>query len=765
MFVKNFLLIFIPSALIVGMLVFHLYENAAVVDGVLKAESSKELYKVLRIYIGLLIILITLSYLVTNSLIKRRRAAESLKDRNKELNGLYSLGKLMSESENLEEMFNSFLKDIVPQSMQFPDKAFGKIIYDGREYCQCGISECMAIDTFASKLSAPLTIAGLNRGEVMVGYTEPVAFIEHYEQNLVSSYAGQLSRFIEQAESREEMKKKYDNQLTLDSIMQISLKEFSLEEQLNLSLSLVYSKPWMSKNPKGAIFVVEDDAETLVLKVQRGMSDEVAKMCSKVKFGDCLCGQAALTGSTKFTDCLNDENYDDELRSSHGHYCVPIISDNQVIGLLNVYLDEGHRYSESEVEFLEAVANVLSSIIKRKQVEKEREKLWKQFVQAQKMESIGRLTGGVAHDFNNIITGILGYGELSLRDLDEDHPVRERINIIMDGAQKAANLIRQLLAFSRKQVLEMRVNNVNIVVGNMTKMLTRVIGEDISLEMKMRDSVSNSKLDETQIEQVLMNLVVNARDAMPHGGLITVRTDDVVLGEDITKKYNDVKPGAYVMISVEDAGIGMSKEVQEKIFEPFFTTKEMGKGTGLGLSTVIGIVKQHHGMMTVYSEPGQGTQFRVYLPAAEQGVVQLKKIEEDAQEIGGGNETILVIDDNETILRMLKEILENMEYTVIYARNAEEAIQINHEEKGAIDLMLTDVIMTGMNGWEAYKEIEKSRPDIKVIFSSGYMDNSIVRDNIMEIGMHFINKPYRPPALLKMMREVLDEEDDFAASA
>jgi len=391
-------------------------------------------------------------------------------------------------------------------------------------------------------------------------------------------------------------------------------------------------------------------------------------------------------------------------------------------------------------------------ITERRQAEAEKQKLHDQLIQAQKLESIGRLAGGIAHDFNNMLTSILGYSELSLMALPEDSHVRGHINIIHDAGLKAEMLIRQLLAFSRKQVLEVKVINLNAIVENLGKMLRRMIGEDVLLELNVELPVRNVMADQVQVEQILMNLAVNAKDAMPCGGRLIIETTDVVLDEEYAHFHEGVKAGSYVMLSVTDTGTGISKEVLQKLFEPFFTTKEVGKGTGLGLSTVYGIVKQHKGHIYVDSKEGKGTTFKVYLPVT--GENEEDVVSGDKMIMSYGTETILVVDDEPSIRGLISDSLQPLGYKVIEAACGEEALQICKQEK-AIDLLLADVIMPGISGKELADKFKAIRPGIKIVFMSGYSGEEISNHKITAEDVVFIQKPLMPTSLAKRLREIL----------
>ncbi|MDA8170011.1 MAG: PAS domain S-box protein [Nitrospiraceae bacterium] len=401
------------------------------------------------------------------------------------------------------------------------------------------------------------------------------------------------------------------------------------------------------------------------------------------------------------------------------------------------------------------IVHVVRDLTARKKFEQEQQNLQNQLIQSQKMESVGRLVGGIAHDFNNILCAILGYSELVMMNLPQGHPMLEKVTIIKEAGERAALLTKQLLAFSRKQVLEMKTINLNTVIENMGKMLTRIIGEDIKLELNTGSPVENVTADPVQVEQILMNIAVNARDAMPSGGKLVIETADVEMDVHYAQRHNGIpKPGKYVMLSITDTGEGMSPEVRGRIFEPFFTTKELGKGTGLGLATVYGIVKQHNGYIYVYSEPGKGTTFKIYLPVSHLNIENAPQKPQLA--LPGGTETILVAEDEPSIRELMGELLRPLGYNVLEAAGSEEALNISGSHKGCIDLLLTDIVMPGMNGRQLAKSIKEKRPGMKVIFMSGYADGAILLEGAIEPGTAFLNKPIMPAALAGKIRELLD---------
>jgi two-component system cell cycle sensor histidine kinase/response regulator CckA len=399
---------------------------------------------------------------------------------------------------------------------------------------------------------------------------------------------------------------------------------------------------------------------------------------------------------------------------------------------------------------------VLHDITEQKLAEERMESLQEQLRQSQKMEAIGRLAGGIAHDFNNLLTIIKGYSQLSLIELKEDSPLKKNIEHIHGATDRAANLVRQLLAFSRRQILEMKVLNLNAILTNLDNMLRRVIGEDIELITILAEDLGRVKTDPGWIEQAIMNLVVNSRDAMPSGGKLTIETGNADLDEASTFGHVGVEPGRYVMLSVSDTGIGITPEVMERLFEPFFSTKEKDKGTGLGLSTVYGIVKQSDGDIWVYSEPGKGATFKIYLPRVDEPLEERKeKVLGD--ELLRGSETILLVEDEENVRKLALRVLERQGYKVLSARDGDDALLICEQFKDPIHLMLTDVVMPGMSGHELAKRLKSLYPKMKILYMSGYTDDTIVLHGVLLEGVNYIQKPFTVDALTKKVREVLEQ--------
>jgi len=367
---------------------------------------------------------------------------------------------------------------------------------------------------------------------------------------------------------------------------------------------------------------------------------------------------------------------------------------------------------------------------------------------------VGRLAGGIAHDFNNLLTVITGYTEIMKMNLGQDGNLNQNVEDILEAANRAAALTGQLLAFSRKQVLQPRVLNLNNVVTGIEKMLRRLIGEDIDLVSIFDPDLGAAKVDPGQIEQVIMNLVVNARDAMPQGGKLTIETANVYLNENDVRRYAEVSPGPYVMLAVSDNGSGMDTQTLSHIFEPFFTTKPRDKGTGLGLAMVHGLVKQSNGHIWTYSEPGQGTTFKIYFPRVEEPLEALPS-KVNSSETPHGDETILVVEDNDALRALISHFLRSKGYKVLEARNGKEAIRRTEECEGPIHLMLTDVVMPEMRGDQLAAHLKPLLPQMQVLYMSGYTDNAIVHQGILTPGLTFLPKPFRLPDMLSKVRELL----------
>ena len=385
----------------------------------------------------------------------------------------------------------------------------------------------------------------------------------------------------------------------------------------------------------------------------------------------------------------------------------------------------------------------------------QRKQLEDQLMHAQKMEAVGRLAGGVAHDFNNMLTVISGYNRMILDEMSALDPLRGYAEEILKAADRAGALTNQLLAFSRRQIMKPRVISVNSVIGQTEKMLHRLIGEDVELRFSLNPAAGNIKADPNHVEQALVNLAVNARDAMPLGGRLTIETENVPLDETYAKTHMGVTPGEFVMIAVSDTGIGMDAETRRRIFEPFFTIKEKGKGTGLGLATVYGIVKQTGGDIWVYSEPNRGTTFKLYFPRVQDAVSEGADGEDEEAQHSSG--TILLVEDEQAVRDLTVKMLQRLGYRVLVAAGGAEAIEISAAHSGPLALLLTDVVMPNMSGRQLADALVATRPEMKVLYLSGYTENTVVHHGVLDSGVEFLPKPFSREVLSKKIRQVLGE--------
>jgi two-component system, cell cycle sensor histidine kinase and response regulator CckA len=397
----------------------------------------------------------------------------------------------------------------------------------------------------------------------------------------------------------------------------------------------------------------------------------------------------------------------------------------------------------------------LRDVTERRRAEENRVRLEAQLIQAQKMEAVGQLAGGVAHDFNNILTTVIGYANLVQMKIDRDDPLRIYVEQILNASQKAAMLTHSLLAFSRKQVIELKPHNLDTLVKGVEKLLRRLLIEDVEMKLSLAAENLTVLADVTQIDQVLINLVTNARDAMPDGGTLLIETKAIDVDEEFRKKRGYGKLGRYALLSVNDTGVGMDARTKEKIFEPFFTTKEIGKGTGLGLSIVYGIVKQHDGYVEVESQCGKGTSFRVYLPEVK---ARAQKTKREVRRIEGGDETILVAEDDDEVRKLTKTVLEDSGYKVVEAMDGEEAVSAFRVHKDHIDAVILDVIMPKKSGKEVYEALRKMRPGLKALFISGYTPDIITDKGFLKDTFDYVSKPLSPQEMLTKLREVLNRK-------
>jgi len=519
------------------------------------------------------------------------------------------------------------------------------------------------------------------------------------------------------------------------------------------------------------------EGDDLVLAGSWGDAKEVM-LSPRLKIGQSLSGQVAVTGeSLVVTDLANDPRIIPEHREAirrRGYralLAVPVKIGPRVVGVLSVRTRQAGGFSTEDLSIATAFASQAAVALENSRLYQETERAYQelsqtqeQLTQARKMEAVGRLAGGVAHDFNNLLMVIMGRSELLLQQLEADDPKRGATELIRDTTRRAADLTRQLLAFGRKQVLQPRVLDLNAVVDNMSELLRRVIGEDIALGTALDPELGRVKADPGQLEQVIVNLAINARDAMPEGGQLTIETVNVELDASYARRHVEVTPGPHVMLALSDTGIGMDEATQARIFEPFFTTKPLGKGTGLGLATVYGIVRQSGGNVWVYSEPGRGTTFKIYLPRVEDLPEPM-----DADPVAGqplrGMETVLLVEDEPAVRDLARDVLTARGYTVLVARLGAEALQICERHPGPIQLAVTDVVMPEMNGRELAQRLAVLRPGLKILYMSGYTDHAVVNHGVLDPGTVFLQKPFGPGVLVRKVREILDGHPSTGRSA
>jgi len=509
------------------------------------------------------------------------------------------------------------------------------------------------------------------------------------------------------------------------------------------------------------------EGDELIVSGSWGDNDEIM-LAPRLKIGESLSGMVAARGEPlAITDLANDARLLPAHREANrrlgyrGMLVIPVKVGERVVGVLSIRTRREEGFSAEDLTIATAFASQAAVALENSRLYQETQRAYDelsetqdQLTQARKMEAVGRLAGGIAHDFNNLLTVMTGRSQLLLRRLTTEDPVRAEIELIEKTANRAADLTRQLLAFSRKQILQPTVMNLNAAVATMSEMLRRMIGEDVLLVTALDPSLGWVQADPSQIEQIVINLAVNARDAMPKGGRLTLGTANVELEGAYARAHVGAHPGPHVMLAVSDTGVGMDADTRTRIFEPFFTTKGPGKGTGLGLATVYGIVKQSGGHICVYSELGQGTAFKIYLPRVDPAA--------DPVEPGGllahvaqGRETILLVEDEGAVRELARDILEANGYAVLEARHGDEALAICERHSEAIHLMLTDVVMPGMNGRELAERLARLRPETKVLYMSGYTDNAIVLHGVLNGRAVFLQKPFTPDALARKVREVL----------
>ncbi|MFA6318596.1 MAG: ATP-binding protein [Elusimicrobiota bacterium] len=606
---------------------------------------------------------------------------------------------------------------------------------------------------FSRKLSRP--IQELSRAAAAVGAGEHGATVAFDSRDEIGELAGAfntMSRGLLQAttetrRSHAELQEALRMQAALNEMLSLSLASLPLPQKLEKMLERLISTPWLDMQKRGCVFLLR--GAELEMSAQVGMSENARSTCSRVPLGRCLCGRAAQTGSVLAAPEL-DERHETAYpgMTPHGHLCVPLKGEGRTLGVLNLYLRSGESPTPRQLEFVHAASGIIAGVVLFSFAEE-------RFLQAQKMEAVGLLAGGIAHDFNNVLTTVIGYNYFVTEALKEGDPLRAFSLEVRRAAEFAASLTRQLLAVSRKQFIQPRVLDINTVLTELSRMLRRLLGEGVELVVDPQASLWPVKMDSGQLEQILLNLAVNGRDAMPGGGRLVLATRNLTVGEGEARDLGTgLAPGRYVELSVRDTGTGMDEAVRNRIFEPFFTTKEQGRGTGLGLATVMSIVKQYQGRISVESRLGGGTTFRIHLPAAEGGVEAMLPGHAPAS-ARGGSETILLVEDNDALRVLLKRTLQQKGYRVLAAGSGEEAGANLHKRHWTPDLLLVDLALPGINGLDLAKELRRERPDLKVAYISGYAWSIGVKVDQLKDAV-LIEKPFSPEVLLDTVRRVLD---------
>ena len=613
-----------------------------------------------------------------------------------------------------------------------------------------------------SNLFCPMFARGAPIGGLFVTWFEQEHRFTLAEIQLVEGISRQAAIALANARLVEELKGRHSR---VEALLEVTRQLSLIQPVTSLLASIAEACGRLLGSDSVRIRLVERD--DLVLAATWGEAKQIMTR-PRLKIGESLTGRVAATGEALL---IMDPDRDPRLIPEHRQrlqglgyrawLCVPIKMGDRLVGVLSTRSKRPEGFSTDDLTTVTAFASQAAVILENTRLYQEVQRAYDelsqtqdQLIQAQKMEAVGRLAGGVAHDFNNLLLVIMGHGHLLLNGPVDGGTLRHRAGEIKKAADRAAALTRQLLAFSRKQILRPEVLDLNALVSDTGKMLRRLIGEDISLVTVLGSALGTVKADPGQIDQALMNLIVNARDAMPQGGRITIETANVELDEHFVRRHPGAQLGRYVRVSVSDTGCGMSAEVQSRIFEPFFTTKEPGKGTGLGLSTVYGIVKQHDGYISVDSAPGQGATFVIHLPRVERAPEASEQ--RPAPAPPRGSERVLLVEDESAVLALVRQVLATAGYTVMEATSGEEALKLCAASDGPIHLLLTDVIMPAMSGPELVRRLLPTRPDMKVLYMSGYPEDALGPRGLLEPGTPLVQKPFAPETLAIKVREVLD---------
>ena len=681
-----------------------------------------------------------------------------IRQRTKQIDTLYRISLLLAEIDVPVEQVFQGVAELIPQGWQDSRAACARIVFGQDEYSSPGYRKSSLMQT------CDIVAAGKIMGTVEVCYPddhvspEGGPFVPE-EWDLINQIAWILGESMERRLVQKQLQHSNRVLRSIRAVNQLMVSEKDLQRLLQGACdSLVQTRGFT-----GAWILLTENLPKSFECAHSGFSEEeFAPLRAMVEQGSIplCCRRAGEQPDLVMHDRLEQTCRDCPFLASHlRHFAVVtirLVYEGRHFGYLSLSAPSEFLFNAEEESLLKEIAGDIAFALYGLEAEMEKERLTGQLHQAQKMESIGRLAGGVAHDFNNLLTVILGYTEMVMEQLPGDTPMYGNLQQVMDASQSAADLTRQLLAFSRKQLISPQIIDINTTLVNSEKMLKRLLGEDLDLIFFPEDDLWKIKADPGQVNQVLMNLAVNARDAMPDGGKLSIETQNMTLSDKKCQSCMVPITGDFVMIAVSDTGTGITPQALEKIFEPFYTTKELNKGTGLGLSMVHGIVHQNGGHINVYSEPGVGTSFKIYLPRA--GAESINYQETPEPESIGGSETVLLVEDMESVRKMAKSALEDHGYTVLEAVDGQEALAMGIAELANIDFILTDVVMPRLNGKLLCDKLQALKPGLKTLYMSGYTENAIAHQGVLDAGTDFIQKPFNQKDLARKVREILDRD-------